>query len=53
MTQAAKTLHPQVIVLDVYMPHGNDATPSEIRESLADSKVLAMSFLTNERMDGM
>ena len=48
MTQAAKTLHPQVIVLDVYMPHENDATPSEIRESLADSKVLAMSFLTND-----
>jgi len=48
MTQAAKMLHPQVIVLDVYMPHENDATPPEIRESLADSKVLAMSFLTND-----
>ena len=49
MTQAAKMLHPQVIVLDVYMPHENDATPPEIRESLADSKVLAMSFLTKTK----
>lgn len=40
----ASTLHPHVILLDVYMGHEDDVTPSQIKSSLADSKVLAISF---------
>jgi DNA-binding NarL/FixJ family response regulator len=40
----ASTLSPQVIVLDVYMGHENNETPSQIKSALADSKVLAISF---------
>jgi DNA-binding NarL/FixJ family response regulator len=44
----ASTLHPQVVVLDIYMGQRNDVTPSEIKSYLADSIVLAISYLTND-----
>jgi DNA-binding NarL/FixJ family response regulator len=40
----ASSLHPQVIVMDLYMDDGGDETPSQIKSSLADSKILAISF---------
>jgi DNA-binding NarL/FixJ family response regulator len=46
--QLARMFHPEVIVLDVYMGRGNNVTPSEIKLSLGDSKILAMSFSDDE-----
>ncbi len=40
----ASTLHPRVIVMDIYMDDGGDVTPSQIKSSLADAKILAISF---------
>jgi DNA-binding NarL/FixJ family response regulator len=40
----ARTFFPDVIVMDVYMGRGNDPTLLEIKLSLADSKIIAMSF---------
>jgi DNA-binding NarL/FixJ family response regulator len=46
--QLTRTFFPKVIILDVYMECGNDPTLSEIKLSLADSKIIAMSFSTDE-----
>jgi chemotaxis response regulator CheB len=46
--QLARTFFPEIIILDVYMGCGNDPTLSEIKLSLADSKIIAMSFSTAE-----
>ena len=40
----ASTFYPDVTIMDVYMGRGNSVTPSEIKSSLADSKILAISF---------
>jgi chemotaxis response regulator CheB len=46
--QLARTFFPEVIVMDVYMDRGNDPTLLEIKLSLADSKVLAISFSNDD-----
>jgi DNA-binding NarL/FixJ family response regulator len=44
----ASTLYPQVIVLDVRMCDVKGVTPSLIKLAFADSKVLAVSFSTDD-----
>ena len=44
----ASTLHPQVIVLDLYMGDENDMTPWQIKSSFAGSQVLAISFSNDD-----
>jgi DNA-binding NarL/FixJ family response regulator len=46
--QLARTFLPEVIVMDVYMGRGNNPTLLEIKLSLADSKVLAISFSNDD-----
>jgi DNA-binding NarL/FixJ family response regulator len=43
----ASTLHPRVIVMDIYMDDGGEVTPSQIKSSLADSKILAISYVND------
>jgi DNA-binding NarL/FixJ family response regulator len=42
--QLVDTFHPQVVVMDVYMKDTRDISASQIKTSLAGSKVLAISF---------
>jgi DNA-binding response OmpR family regulator len=46
--QLARTFFPEIIILDVYMGRGTDPTLSEIKLSLADSKIIAMSFSNDD-----
>jgi two-component system response regulator DctR len=43
-----KDFSPHVIVLDVYMGRGSAPAPPEVRSSLAESKVLAISFSNDD-----
>jgi chemotaxis response regulator CheB len=46
--QLTRRFFPEVIVMDVYMGRGNGPTLLEIKLSLADSKILAISFSNDD-----
>ena len=42
--QMTAELHPDLIILDVSMAHKGHISPTEVRNSLSDKKVLAITF---------
>ena len=46
--ELANRLHPQVVVMDLYMKDENDVTPTEIKSSLRGSVLLAISLRNDD-----
>jgi chemotaxis response regulator CheB len=46
--ELASRLHPQVVVMDLYMKDENDVTPTQIKSSLRGSVLLAISLRNDD-----